>query len=196
MLIAIMGEVYGVPFTFNDFITSPDKGPQFYGIDNSRGFVPGRFDKYPASDELLDLSPEEIKTVTLMLDDYRNSTTRTKVGVLHGKYFDCDCQPTDYRQKVLEKADLASNQDAELLRRHRRNFCMNMRRHPKRTVLCEESRFPRLLKFKDGTEGDCICLDEDDIKAFESSTMTIHRYPGCEDFSMFCQLDPVAPDEE
>nr|CAD7597115.1 unnamed protein product [Timema genevievae] len=106
LYLSILGKVYDVK-----------KGKQHYGPggsyhsfagkDASRAFITGDFNETGLSDDVLDLTPQELKSIIHWTEFYARDYKYR--GKLIGRYYDAYGNPTSYHNQVMNKIKTARN---------------------------------------------------------------------------------------
>lgn len=187
LLLVVLGDVFDVSNGAR-FYAAGEGYHTFIGRDNSRAFVTGKFDT--VDDAVLDLSVEDLKSIVGWLEFYRNHKEYNWVGVLHGRYFDCNGKATAERLSVFDKIKEAGlpAQSADELLLGRQQFCQITSRNEVSIMSCHKGRSPRLLRYASGRAGGCVCADATALEDFKASpSMSLDMYPGCSS-AQSCEL--------
>lgn len=110
LYLSIMGKVYDVG-NENKHYKAGAEYHSFTGRDASRAFVTGDFTESGLTDELLDLSPEELKSLSDWAKFYKRQYKYK--GKLVGRYYDADGEATPYLLNVQKKIQQATSREAE-----------------------------------------------------------------------------------
>lgn len=90
----------------------------FVGCDASRSFVTGRFDKEDVSDDVVDFSKDELRSLNHWIKFYKKEYNQ--VGKLVGKYYFQNGKLTPYGEKVnelIKVAELVKENEKEELKK-------------------------------------------------------------------------------
>nr|CAD7438706.1 unnamed protein product [Timema bartmani] len=77
------------------------------GKDASRAFITGDFNETGLSDDVLDLTPQELKSIVHWTEFYARDYKYR--GKLIGRYYDAYGNPTSYHNEVMNKIKTAKN---------------------------------------------------------------------------------------
>ncbi|XP_047117427.1 neuferricin [Schistocerca piceifrons] len=110
LYLSIMGKVYDVGKENKHYKAGADYH-FFTGRDASRAFVTGEFTESGLIDEVLDLSPEELKSLSDWAKFYQ--TQYKYKGKLLGRYYDADGKATPYLREVQKKIKQAKAREAD-----------------------------------------------------------------------------------
>ena len=105
--IAILGRIYDVEKGRRHYEVGSGYNV-FAGRDSTPSFVTGKFAREEATDDVKDLSPEEMMSVKEWLDFYRKDYTY--IGKLIGRYYDSEGNPTE----ALKEAKVAIKEGQRL----------------------------------------------------------------------------------
>jgi predicted heme/steroid binding protein len=189
LYLAILGKVfdvstgashYGNGATYNFFI----------GRDASRSFVTGKFDVNDVSDQVADLTAEELRSVNHWVQFYNKDYKR--VGKLIGRYYGADGKLSRYGKevkKLIQAAELSKdNEDLEKLKYPPCNVEWDAQRGTR--VWCTEKSggisrdwvgVPRQLYLPGSQDYRCAC-----VKNGDEVSASLKRYDGCDDNSHSC----------
>ena len=111
--LVILGKVYNVEKGKSKY--APGTGYNvFAGRDSTPSFITGKFSREEATDDVADLSPEDMLGVKDWMDFYRKDYTY--VGRMIGRYYDNEGNPTEAlkaaREKIKEGKKLKKDQEA------------------------------------------------------------------------------------
>nr|CAD7266758.1 unnamed protein product [Timema shepardi] len=106
LYLSILGKVYDVKKGKRHY------GPggsyhSFAGKDASRAFITGDFNETGLSDDVLDLTPQELKSIIHWTEFYARDYKYR--GKLIGRYYDAYGKPTSYHNEVMNKIKTAKN---------------------------------------------------------------------------------------
>ncbi|GFR42030.1 hypothetical protein Agub_g2847 [Astrephomene gubernaculifera] len=143
LYLAILGEVFDV--TKGRRFYAADKGYGFFvGRDASRAFVTGDFEG-DLTDDVADLSPEQIKSIVEWRDFYHK--TYTYKGRLEGPFHDARGRPTGHLRWVEQQAARAKSAEEQQRELEAQWPSCNVRwtESEGSTVWCEGGAYPRKL---------------------------------------------------
>ena len=197
LLLSVLGKVFDV----TDGAKHYGRGEGyncFVGKANSRAFFSGEFSK--VRDDVLDMTPDQIATVTSWESFYVKHESYPEVGVVTGLYFDCDGTPTSARSEVYTKIEevAATAQKEESIMKEF-PICSMHSTAEETTIQCDGGVLnPYLLKWNELPRGRCGCVDPSRASIFQESNkdavnkpvqfadVTMSVYPGCEPLQSQC----------
>ncbi|KAK7863809.1 hypothetical protein R5R35_003301 [Gryllus longicercus] len=194
LYLAILGEVYDV--TKGEKHYGPGGSYHFFtGRDASRAFVTGDFSEHGLNDDVLDLEPQDIKSLFKWVSVYKKQYKFK--GKLIGRYYDSQGNPTGYRYKVENKLKLAEGDEIaknkEKLRMPPCNTEWNVDQGSR--VWCSKMSggiqrdwvgVPRMLYTPGSDSYRCACINLDDAPNQQSGNLK--EYPDCNPKSTSCYI--------
>lgn len=185
--LAILGVVYNVT-DGREYYEGNDGYGCFSGRDASRAFVTGEFKGDGVTDSLEGLSATETKAVKEWQDFYEKHETYCRLGLLPGKYYDEQGQPTAALTAVEEMLAEAERQAAkEKEEMNKWPTCNSKWQKGKgSTFWCSEPepRVPRNFTRADRNNR-CACVT---IEQAESLKEFMHVYRGCGPQDLECTI--------
>jgi len=113
--LAFLGHVFDVSKGKEHY--GPGGGYSFFaGRDASRAYVTGEFDEKGLSDDVMGLETDSYLGLEEWLTFYKSDYMQ--VGVLAGRYFDADGEPTEYTRQVRHLVEAAEAAKAAKLEEH------------------------------------------------------------------------------
>ncbi|KAA8526183.1 hypothetical protein F0562_008078 [Nyssa sinensis] len=187
ILLGILGSVFDVT-----------KGKTHYGVgggynhfagrDASRAFISGNFTGDGLTDSLRGLSSTEVKSVVEWRDFYFR--TYTFVGMLVGRYYDSQGNPTKYLKGVEAKAARGAQLMEKQKKEEAKQTSCNSRwsQEEGSEVWCDTGH-PRLVQrpleiaLTGKMSKRCACFKEDEL-----DQPVLEVYEGCDYFAKVCRL--------
>ncbi|CAG9831907.1 unnamed protein product [Diabrotica balteata] len=190
LYLAVLGKVYDVSRGHKHY------GPNqqynvFVGCDASRSFVTGKFNKEELSDDVVDLSKEELRSLNHWAKFYKSSYEQ--VGKVIGKYYKEDGKLTSYGsqvKKLIRAAELDKENEMEDMKKFppcniewdaekgTKLWCSNKSGGISRDWV----GLPRQYYEVNSKSYRCACIKEDQV----NSIGNIKKYEGCDIMSNVC----------